>query len=53
LKETKEHWEESYNQKWQKSNLSQMITKPSVEATNQLYEKALTLKIMSLDLNTT
>lgn len=53
LKETKQFWEEGYNDKWQKSNLSGMITKPSVEQTNTLYEKGLALKIMSLDLNTT
>jgi hypothetical protein len=53
LKETKQHWQEPYDEKWQKSNLSQMINKPEVEETNKLYEKALTLKIMSLDLNST
>ena len=53
LKETKQHWEEGYNQKWQKSNLSSMISKPESNRTNALYEKGLALKIMSLDLNTT
>ena len=53
LKETKEHWQQGYDEKWQKSNLSQMIQKPDSETTNKLYEKGLALKIMSLDLNTT
>lgn len=53
LKETKQHWEEGYDSKWQKSTLSQMISKPEVDETNKLYEKALALKIMSLDLNST
>ena len=53
LKETKQHWQEGYDEKWQKSNLSSMIRKPELEETNKLYEKGLALKIMSLDLNTT
>ena len=53
LKETKQFWQEGYDQKWEKSNLSSMISKPEVEQTNTLYEKGLALKIMSLDLNTT
>ncbi|CAM6002425.1 unnamed protein product [Sphagnum balticum] len=53
LKETKAHWEEGYNDKWGKSGLSQLITKPSLDETNKLYEKGLALKIMSLDLNST
>jgi hypothetical protein len=31
LKETKQHWQEGYDEKWQKSTLSQMIHKPEVE----------------------
>ena len=53
LKETKQFWKEGYDQKWQQSNLSSMISKPDHNETNQLYEKGLALKIMSLDLNTT
>ena len=53
LKETKQHWEEGYDEKWQKSNLSSIIKKPELTETNSLYEKGLALKIMSLDLNTT
>ena len=53
LKETKSHWIESYNENWNKSNLSSLIEKPNVEMTNKTYENGLGLKIMSLDLNTT
>ena len=53
LKETKDFWKEGYNQKWEKSNLSSMISKPDSQETNKVYEKGLALKIMSLDLNTT
>lgn len=53
LKETKQHWQEGYNDKWQKSSLSSMIKKPEVSDTTTLYQKGLALKIMSLDLNTT
>jgi hypothetical protein len=30
LKETKQHWQEGYDEKWQKSTLSQMIQKPEL-----------------------
>ena len=53
IKETKSHWEEDYGKKWDNSNLSSLIKKPSLETTNTQYEKGLALKIMSLDLNTT
>ena len=53
LKETNEFWKEGYNQKWEKSNLSSMISKPKISETQTIHEKGLALKIMSLDLNTT
>lgn len=53
LKETKSHWTDSYNQKWNQSTLGSLISKPKVEETNIVYEKGLGLKIMSLDFNTT
>ena len=53
LKDTKCHWTESYNDTWNKSNLSSLIEKPSVEVMNKTYENGLGLKIMSVDLNTT
>lgn len=53
LTNTKEHWGESYDQKWNNSNLSSMVTKPKAEEVGAYYEKGLALKIMSLDLNTT
>lgn len=53
LKETKSHWTDSYNQKWNQSTLGNLINKPKVEEISQIYEKGLGLKIMSLDFNTT
>ena len=53
LTNTKEHWGESYDQKWSNSNLSNLITKPKADEVGTYYEKGLALKIMSLDLNTT
>ena len=51
LKETKSHWTDSYNDKWNLSKMGSLIVKPEIESTSQLYNKDLGLKIMSLDLN--
>jgi hypothetical protein len=53
LTKTKELWGESYDQKWNNSNLSGLISKPDPNQVGTYYEKGLALKIMSLDLNTT
>ena len=53
LKETKQFWTDSYNDKWNKSNLSSLIVKPESHQTSSIYEKGLGLKIMSLDFNST
>ena len=53
LTKTNQIWNKSYEQKWGTSNLSQLVQKPEVSKADELYEKGLTLKIMSLDLNTT
>ncbi len=53
LKETKNHWTESYDQTWNKSTLNSLIEKPTVEEVTKNYENGLGLKIMSLDFNTT
>lgn len=53
LTKTKDHWGESYEQKWANSTLSSLINKPKTEEVGQYYEKGLALKIMSLDMNTT
>lgn len=50
---TSEIWNKSYEDKWKSSNLSVLIQKPEQLKADELYEKGLTLKIMSLDLNTT
>ena len=53
LTKTNEIWNKSYEDKWKTSNLSSLIDKPDQYKSDELYEKGLTLKIMSLDLNTT
>jgi hypothetical protein len=53
LTNTNEIWNKSYEDKWKTSNLSTLIDKPVQGKSDELYEKGLTLKIMSLDLNTT
>lgn len=53
LTNTNDIWNKSYEDKWNKSNLSGLIQKPEQSKSDELYEKGLTLKIMSLDLNTT
>jgi hypothetical protein len=53
LRETKSHWTDSYDKKWTDSNLGNLVNKPKLEETSQIYEKGLGLKIMSLDFNTT
>lgn len=53
LKETKSFWTDSYDQKWNSSNLGSLIQKPESQNVSQIYEKGLGLKIMSLDFNST
>lgn len=53
LTATNEIWNKSYEDKWKNSNLSGLVSKPEQSKSDELYEKGLTLKIMSLDLNTT
>lgn len=53
LKETKSFWTDSYDEKWAKSSLGSIISKPESQGVSQIYEKGLGLKIMSLDFNTT
>lgn len=53
LTSTNEIWNKSYEDKWKNSNLSGLVSKPEQLKSDELYEKGLTLKIMSLDLNTT
>ena len=53
LKETKSFWTDSYDQKWNTSNLGSLIQKPESNSVSQVYEKGLGLKIMSLDFNST
>ena len=53
LTKTNQIWNKSYEDKWNTSNLSGLIQKPEQNKSDELYEKGLTLKIMSLDLNTT
>jgi D-mannonate dehydratase len=50
---TASFWQTSMQQKWTASNLSQLFTQPDASKVQILSEKTLSLKIMSLDLNTT
>eukprot|EP00331_Platyophrya_macrostoma_P030095 CAMPEP_0176437154 /NCGR_PEP_ID=MMETSP0127-20121128/18436_1 /TAXON_ID=938130 /ORGANISM="Platyophrya macrostoma, Strain WH" /LENGTH=269 /DNA_ID=CAMNT_0017820693 /DNA_START=24 /DNA_END=833 /DNA_ORIENTATION=+ len=49
---TPDHWKTTYMNKWMNSTLSTMLKKPEKEEVRTLSEKALALKIMSLDMNT-
>ncbi|KAM3139420.1 Aconitate hydratase mitochondrial [Paramecium bursaria] len=49
---TSQHWSTSYEEKWAKSSLNQMLTRPNPNKVQESYEKTMALKIMSLDLNT-
>ena len=49
---TSSFWQTSFQDKWTASNLSQLWTQPDAPKVQQLSEKTLALKIMSLDLNT-
>lgn len=46
-------WQNSSQEKWASSNLSQLWKQPDADKMNTLAEKTLALKIMSLDLNST
>jgi len=50
---TPSFWQTSMKDKWTASNLSQLFMQPDSEKVQNLAEKTLALKIMSLDLNTT
>jgi len=48
---TSSFWQTSMQEKWTQSNLSQLFKQPDSEKVQNLAEKTLALKIMSLDLN--
>lgn len=50
---TSDHWKNTYDEKWGKSTLGSILQKPNSSQVREHYEKGLSLKIMSLDLNTT
>jgi len=50
---TSDHWGHTYDEKWNKSTLGSILNKPNSQQVKDHYEKGLSLKIMSLDLNTT
>jgi len=50
---TASFWQNTSQEKWATSNLSQLFKQPDAAKVNTLAEKTLALKIMSLDLNST
>lgn len=48
---TSSHWEVTQEDKWNKSNLSTLYKQPDSDKVQNLSEKTLALKIMSLDMN--
>lgn len=48
---TSDHWAQSYDEKWKQSTLGSILQKPNSHEVKEHYEKGLSLKIMSLDLN--
>lgn len=49
---TAQHWTTSYESKWAQSSLNTLLRRPNSNQVRTFYEKALALKIMSLDLST-
>ncbi|CAD8197342.1 unnamed protein product [Paramecium pentaurelia] len=49
---TSQHWTTTYQEKWSKSTLNNLLTRPNPNQVQENYEKSMALKIMSLDLNT-
>lgn len=49
---TSSHWTTTYADKWTGSTLNTLLNRPNTEKTKEFGEKTLSLKIMSLDLNT-
>ncbi len=50
-KTSKSHWKTSYKDKWNQSVLNTLVLKPQEDLMRRQYEKTLSLKIMSLDMN--
>ncbi|CAD8199326.1 unnamed protein product [Paramecium octaurelia] len=49
---TSQHWRTTSEEKWSKSTLNNLLTRPNPTQVQENYEKSMALKIMSLDLNT-
>jgi len=52
VKQTSGHWTATTKEKWAQSNLSLLLKKPDADKVQNLNDKTLALKIMSLDMNT-
>jgi len=50
---TSHHWKRNHQEEFKKTSLGTMLKKPPTDKVHDEYQKTLTLKIMSLDLNTT